>query len=145
MEPDQPEPVVEDEPLSRNRFPKTQSALDSIPEVHETPSPEPSPAPLPPAPSKMQAVREALAEGVEAPAQIVQWAQDKYGLVIDVATASNYKSTIKNKDKPRTITVKEEHIPSVPSLIEVMGLMEKLRELIRIYGKEQLIEVIQRL
>jgi hypothetical protein len=91
--------------------------------------------------TKAAAVREALAQGVESPADICEFAKTKYGLEMAPAMASSYKSQIKAKagqsavhkrgGRPRKAeaaasTVSQNDVGIVADLAAVKRLVEKL-------------------
>ncbi len=91
--------------------------------------------------SKAEAVRRALAEGIDSPGEIARFAKTKYGLDIPVPQASSYKSQIKsrqNKQRMPTaakVTTKSDviaDIEAVKHLVEKLGA-EPVRRLVKLF------------
>jgi hypothetical protein len=101
----------------------------------------------PPAISKAQAVRLALKEGVDTPAEISAFTKAKFGLDIPAKQASVYRYQITAKERKGTSATTKKLIPAAAKHggggeTDLIGAMEMLKPLVKEHGAERLKKIV---
>jgi hypothetical protein len=98
--------------------------------------------------SKAEAVRQALAEGLQSPGDISEFAKAKYGLAIPKMMASASKSQLKKRDLEHRIAGKKERPKTATAKtastakLDMIGALEALKPLVKQMGAEDVKRLI---
>jgi len=149
-----PSPPVE---RDEDGFPVGESDPPPGTPIHSpTAAPKPEPEnPTVTTPNKSDAIKEALASGVNKPKEVVAWVKDKYGLAIDPQYVSTLKTQLKSSgttpsSKPKVATApKPGPRPTSTTLSpraagsDMVTVAKQLREMVDQYGKDAILEMVE--
>lgn len=93
---------------------------------------------------KIDAVRAALAEGIEKPDEAVAWIKEKFGIDLPKPQWSSYRSQIKSKEAGKTATPRQpSQLPPTPAKQgDVVDALETIKGLVQQLGADRVKRIV---
>jgi hypothetical protein len=114
------------------KYPKPEESFSAKPEAAK-------------AVSKADAVRAALADGIESPSDIAAFIKSRYGIEMARQMISSYKAQLRKRDAERAPQSKQIVIvakPAAKSESDLLGALEAIKPLVDQYGADKVKRIV---